>query len=257
LHALIVAGPSGAGKSSLLRELHAGDLAPHVRRHLPPGAQSWPVVFSNRPQEWQPFLSDLDAASTTAGFAVHYDITTMWRMLNQELEHDPFWQVLRRCEAVTLIVMRPTPRRLLDQWSHAHLGVRGLWRVHARRLLAASAPLLRACIRRLRIAKHPRIPNRARFPRPIRFLRRVDRALRSYRLRPAEIFDFYPHRGRVEQMLRSWNDVATAKTGALPVSRIELVPDPATEIGKTFGWQVQAIAAMERASAPERTPSPG
>jgi hypothetical protein len=240
LHALIVAGPSGAGKSSLLHELYAGRLAWDVRRHLPPEAETWPLVYCNHPEQWQGFVADGNLAPQTVGLVVHHDITIHWRKHRQELARDPFWQVLERCERVTLVVMRPSSGRLLQQWSRAHLGMRP-WKVRARKLLAVSAGRLLRGLRLLRVSKHPRVPGGRRYPRPVRFLKHVDRKLRGYRMRPTWHFDFYRQHGAVERMMRCWDDMIAAKTAALSVTRVELSPDPVSQIGKAFGWRISRV----------------
>jgi hypothetical protein len=245
LHALIVAGPSGAGKSALVRELYAGRLAWDVRRHLPPEAETWPLVYCDHPEQWQHFVADDDIASRTTGLVVHHDITLHWRKNQQELARAPFWQILQRCERVTLVFVRPSPRRLLDQWSQAHLGMRP-WKVRVRKLVSVSAWRLLRGIRRFRTSKHPRIPGATRYPRRLRFLKHMDHRLRSYRIRPTGHFEFYRQRGAVEQMLRSWDDMIVAKTTALPVTRIDLQPAPGSEIGTQFRWRVKARSRAQQ-----------
>jgi hypothetical protein len=236
---LIVAGPSGAGKSSLVGELYAGRLAWEVRRHLPTDAARWPLVHCNHPEQWERFVVDEDIASRTAGLVVHHDITLHWRKHQQELARDPFWQVLRRCSRVTLVAVRPSRRRLLDQWSRAHLGMHP-WKVRARRLLATAAWRLLRGIRRLRTSKHPRVPGGTRYPRAVNFLKHIDRKLRTYRMGSTGHFDFYRQPGTVEEMLRFWDDMIVAKTTTLPITRIDLQPDPRSEIGTRFRWRIQS-----------------
>lgn len=247
MHAVIVAGPSGAGKSTFLTELRASRLAAEIRRHLPIGIEAWPHLDSCFPRQWEPFLADTDLPSRTMGIVVHYDMTWHWHSLKEDFSRDPFWQVLNGCEHVMLVLIQPSPKRLLKQWSLARLGV-SPWKVHARGLAARFASTVLAGLRRLR-SEHPRGARRMRYPRPVRFLKRVDRSLRRY-CRPAEShFDFYRRRGNVEHMMKSWDEVVAAKTATLPVVRIRLVPSPAARIRRTFGWRVEAI---ETKTAPQK-----
>ena len=238
-HVLLVAGPSGAGKSAFLSELAAGRLQPDVLAHLPHSADSWREVWCNRPKDWQSFL--MPAAPRLPGLAVHYDITLKWLTLGPALGHDPFWQVLDRCQSVTLVNIRPPRERLLDQWTHAHLGVRGVWNVRRKTLMAAWSPHLLAVLRKLCAVPHPRKRKGLRYRHPFRFLKHLDRRLRNCRIQSTRSFEFYSEPGNIEGMLRSWDAVVAAKISTLPVKRIELVPDHNAEIGRTFGWRVVAV----------------
>ncbi|WP_162917178.1 hypothetical protein [Dongia deserti] len=248
MHALIVAGPSGAGKTSFVREFRAGRVPAHIRRHLPQGAETWPQFCCSRHEEWEAFVVETEAAGGIPGFILHYDITYKWYALKHQLWEDPLWPMLHRCEAATLVEIRPTQRRLLDQWILGRLGV-PRWKLHARKLLAPLAKCLLQAVGYLRIAKHPRIPDRTRYPKPIRFLKHVDRALRSYRQYQTGAIDFYRRRGNIEQMLRSWDAVAEAKMATLPVTRVDLSPDAMTVIGKTFGWRLEGARTNARVPA--------
>jgi hypothetical protein len=110
------------------------------------------------------------------------------------------------------------------------------WKVHARGLVARSAVLLLTGLRLLRVSQHPRVPGRTRYLRPVRFLKHADHALRGYGTHSTGYFNLYRSGESIEQMLRFWDDAVSAKTAGMPVIRIALTPDPATRIGKTFGW---------------------
>jgi hypothetical protein len=238
-HVLIVAGPSGAGKSAFLRELAAGRLQPDILAHLPASSETWREVWCNRRHEWGPLLTPEENAPTLPGIAVHFDITFKWMMLRAALELDPFWQVLGKCQAVTVVNIRPPHERLVDQWTQAHLGVRDVWSVRRKTLLAAWSPRLLAALRKLR----KRAPKRKRwqYPRPVRFLKHLDRGLQNCAIPTIDSFNFYRSPGNIETMLRSWDAVLAAKTATLPIKRIELTPDSAAEIARTFRWRVVAV----------------
>jgi hypothetical protein len=239
LHAVIVAGPSGAGKTTFLTELRAGRLEADVRRHLPVGVEAWPHVDSCIPRQWEPFLVDADCSSRTTGFVVHYDMTRHWNRLEQDFSRDPFWQLLHRCECATLVLIQPSPSRLLRQWSLRRLGM-APWQVHMRRLVGRLAFSLLALLRRLR-RKHPRRQQSLRYPRPVRFLKYVDHFLHRYRPAQTGSFDFYRRGRNVQDMMQAWDEVTAALTAAFPVTRLHLVPDPAHKIAHTFGWIVTAV----------------
>jgi len=242
-HVLIVAGPSGAGKSAFLSELAAGRLQGEIQQLLPEGASTWREVWNNLREHWEPLLARGHLDPKVPGIAVHYDITLQWLFLNGNLDRDPFWEVLKQSEAVTLVNIRPSRKRLLRQWMHHHLGVRSLWMAHWKKAVAVCASRLLSRLRRFR-TKFVRRKQQWRYPHRIRFLRHVDRALES-RLLPHQIpsFDFYCVRRSVETMLESWDAVTTAKLAAMPVTRIELVPDDRSEVAKAFRWQIVAAQA--------------
>ena len=56
------------------------------------------------------------------------------------------------------------------------------------------------------------------------------------RLLPRQIpsFNFYCARRSVETMLKSWDAVTTARLAAMPVTRIDLIPDDRSEIAKVL-----------------------
>ncbi|NJM91697.1 MAG: hypothetical protein HC861_02695 [Rhodospirillaceae bacterium] len=240
---LIVAGPSGAGKTAFLTELAAGRLQDDIQQLLPEGASTWREVWNNRREHWEPLLARDHLDAKVAGHCRHYDITLQWLQLNGNLDRDPFWEVLKRSEAVTLVNIRPSRRRLLRQWMHHHLGVRSLWMAHSKKAVAICASHLLSRLRRLR-TKFVRRKQQWRYPHRIRFLEHVDRALES-RLLSHELpsFDFYCVRRNVETMLDSWDAVTAAKLAAMRVTRIELTPDDRSEVAKAFRWQIVAAQA--------------
>ena len=240
---LIVAGPSGAGKSAFLTELAAGRLQGDIQQLLPEGASTWREVLNNLPDHWEPLLARGCHDPKVPGIAVHYDITLQWLLLKGKLGRDPFWEVLKRSQAVTLINIRPSRKRLLRQWMHHHIGVRNREVAHWKKAVAICASHLLARLRRLR-TRFVRRKQQWRYPQRIRFLRHVDRALES-RLLPRQIpsFDFYCARRSVETMFESWDAVTTARLAAMPVTRIELIPDDRSEIARVFRWQIVAVQA--------------
>jgi hypothetical protein len=237
LHALLVAGASGAGKSAFLSDLYSGRLASDIRGHLPSGADTWPLVYCNHPEQWRQFATET-AATETAGIVIHHDVTLQWRRHQPDIARDPFWQLLQWCDGVTMVVLKPSLKRLLVQWSLAHLGMHPR-KIRARKLVAAFARHLTSAIRLLRKPPPPSDPGRIRYPRPVRFLRRVDRGLRSYRMGRIGHFDFYSRPSNVDCMLDIWSEMIAAKTAALPVTRIEI--DPESEIGQTARWLMRSL----------------
>jgi hypothetical protein len=237
-HVLIVAGPSGAGKSAFLSELAAGRLPQEIACHLPDGSHTWREVFSNAPADWRPLLRPNAGTEQVSGITVHYDVTLMWTALDRALERDPFWDVLKSCEAVTVINIRPTRKRLLRQWIYARLGVRRLWAAHCQTLCSASyaTALLRL---------------RARFAGRdlglLRCLREQEESLER-RIRKFNWFHFYRGPGNVKRMMRSWNRVAARKLSDLPVTHIEIAPHRGTTIALAPRWRVVRVAAAARTS---------
>lgn len=260
MHALIVAGASGAGKSAFLEALRNGGLPADIRRHLPAGAEHWPSIRCEWQSDWEHLLADPEAMRLITGLSCHYDMTFSWRHFEQDFAADPFWQAVRCCTALTIVVIRPPHRRLREQWMHSHLGTRSRWVVGWRRLLETASIISLAGLRRLRIMPHPRRPGRKHFPRPLRRLKRLQRWLRSQpRLPPTWPISFYLHSGNIERMLACWNETVAEQAGAIPTARIELAPDPATAIGERPAWQVESSAPPRQAdgAATERVPALG
>ena len=241
----VLAGPSGAGKTAFLRELAAGRLQDEIQQLLPEGANTWREVWNNLREHWEPLLARDRLDAKVAGIAVHYDITLQWLLLNGNLDRDPFWEVLKRSEAVTLVNIRPSRKRLLRQWMHHHLGVRSLWMAHSKKAIAICAWRLLSRLRRLR-TKFVRRKKQWRYPHRIRYLKYVDRALALESQVLAQefpAFDFYCVRRNVDSMLDSWDAVTAAKLAAMRVTRIELAPDDRSEIARAFRWQIVAAQA--------------
>ncbi len=236
-HVLIVAGPSGAGKSAFLSELAAGRLPEDIARHLPDDSHTWREVYSNNRSEWQPLLSREAGAARVSGLAVHYDVTLMWMALDRALEQDPFWDMLKTCDAATVVNIRPTRKRLLRQWIFAHLKVRWLWMAHCKTLCSAS--YARSLLRL-----------RARFAGRdlglLGFLKEGEELLER-RIRKFDWFHFYRRPGNVKRMMRSWDRVAARKLGDLPVTHIAIAPCN-TPVAKTFRWRIVDIDQRRKES---------
>ena len=240
-HALIVAGPSGAGKSTFIRDLAARRLPVEIAEQLPALPTTWRVVCSTTPDAWEPLLNGSDLR----GVILHYDITSMWFLCDGDLARDPFWAIVDRCRSATLVVIRPTRHRLIAQWCHSHQGTKDPRRVVWNRMRAAVAALAMTKIRRFRRPMgDPDVP-RWRYPRPLRFLKHVDRTLRAARVpRSIRAFDLYRTRGRLAEMMHAWDQTASARLQALSVKRIEIAPDPLSEIGQASGWRMIGVADM-------------
>lgn len=243
MHALIVAGPSGAGKSAFLDELRDGGLPAEIRRYLPAGAEHWPSIRCEWQSDWEHLLANPEATRSTIGLSCHYDMTHSWQSFKGDFAADPFWQTMRCCTALTIVVIRPSPRRLREQWMQSHLGTRSPWMVRWRRLLETATAISLAGLSRLRIMPHPRLPGRKHFPRPLRRLKRLQRWLHSRpRLQPTWPISFYRQPRNIERMLACWNETVSELAAAIPTVRIELAPDPATAIGERPVWRMEASA---------------
>lgn len=240
MHVLLLAGPSGAGKSAFLNELRAGRVAPEIVRHLPQGAERWPQC--SRPAEYEAFLAQ---SAGQTGLVIHHDITQAWRRTKHDLASHSIWRVLSRCDAVTLICIRPTRRRLMDHYTRGRLRM-PWWQVHARRLLTPVGRLALRIIRPLRRVPHRRKPDRPRYPRPLWFLKYLDRAIRRHLRRHKAgwtgHFDFYRRRGNLERMMRTWEDAAASAMAGLPITRVNLAPDPTGPVGRSFRWRLERVA---------------
>lgn len=251
MQALIVAGPSGVGKSTFLKGLYSGRLASDLRSLLPSDVHRWPMAHCSAPHQWQWAVS----GPPGPGIVIHHDITHSWRTHGQEPGRAPFWQILHRCDRVTLVVLQLPPRRLLVQWSLDRLGMHP-WKVRPRRLLAILAWRVLRGVRLLRRSRRPDQPSQTRYPRRLRFLKRVDRKLRSLRMLPTQHFDFYRRPANVERMMASWSNMVETKTGSLPVTRIEMEPvlRVAADTGPT--WRVSSIKRMREPVAAQLAPVP-
>ena len=250
-HVLIVAGPSGAGKSAFLSELAAGRLPDEILCHLPESAETWDEICSIRTQ-WRPLFDGRASAEPLSGVAVHYDVTSMWLHLDTKLERDPFWVMLDHCAAATVVKIRPTPKRLMRQWIHVHLGADRMWwaRGMARwtEFTTRTIVRLRPWIARL-IGPEPSLPSGSWQHRLLMALdTRVlvnSHALRSFR--------FYRDDGaNVGRIMRSWNSVIAARLNGRPTKYVELAPDRSSKIAKTFRWRV--VKVRTRGAAPAVAP---
>lgn len=246
-HALIVAGPSGAGKTAFLRALTDGRLPPQIRAHLPANAETWRNICSiTQQQDWKALIAN--GAPPVAGVALHYDMTSMWFRHRPDFGRDPVWQILDHCDAVTLVTIRPSPERLLEQWCHAHLGNQTGWDILWKKLRAAGPAFTVKLIRMLRKPVGSDVPQRWRYPRKLRLLKRLDLRLREIRMPSTRSLNFYQGPGNIETMLHRWEQTIGARLSSRPVKRVDLTPDPNGKIGSAPAWRVIDVADW-----PERT----
>lgn len=249
-HVLIVAGPSGAGKSAFLRELAAGRLSEEILHHLPDSAETWEEVCSIR-SEWRLLFDGRTSAEPLSGVAVHYDVTSMWLHLKTRLGRDPFWAMLDHCAEVTVVKIRPTHRRLMRQWIHAHLGADRMWSARGRalwiELTTKTLVRLRPWIARLIGSQSSLPPNSWQH----RLLTALDIRVIA-KLHALKSFRFYREdQASARRMMRSWDRVIAARLNGLPTKYVELAPDDSSKIAKTFRWHVVKVStARDGRAAP-------
>lgn len=248
--ALIVAGPSGAGKSSFLRALTAGQLPPDLLAALPEGAGRWQVVCAGQPHEWSILAKADVTGAPLEGIAIHYDVTTAWHWHNRDFKQDPFWRLLCDCPEFTWVDIRPQRDRLIAQWCNARTGTPSQHRIRLWNLYATAIKGLLAIMRQLRRQTGTPAAPHWRYPRPLRFLKRIDLGLRDISPIRTTTLEFYRQAGNVEQMLDRWEEAADELFGGRVVKRIALVPDQDSLIGRRISWRMAAVAAL---AAPART----
>lgn len=237
-HALIVAGPSGAGKSTFLLELAAGHLPPEMRALLPPGSESWQVICGGQPEQWRPYLT-LDGSSPQAGVAIHYDVTLAWMRHKQDYAADPFWRVLQNCGTLTWVEIRPSRSRLIRQWSRAHLGTANLLLAWLQPLRARAIRHMLSAMRSFRLPHDEADRRHWRYPRPLRFLKRIDRKLRPATFAPKHnLLAFYARQANLDMVLSAWDRAAPAIVKMGIDQRIEIAPDLGARIGALPRWRV-------------------
>lgn len=244
--ALIVAGASGAGKTTLLRLLAAGQLPQTIVAELPRGAERWPVVCAAHPEQWGIFDQCGESGRGLDGIAVHYDVTHAWHSHNRSYTRDPFWRYLRTCPKVTWLEIRPPRHRLIAQWCNARLGRPSVLRLRLWNLFAGSIEALLAAMRRLRRQTGTSTAPHWRYPRRLRFLKRIDLKLRHIASIPTSTLAFYRRSGRAEQMLDHWNEFANEMLGPRLVKRVALSPDQDSTIGRHMSWRVMEVAPYDR-----------
>lgn len=250
--ALIVAGPSGAGKSSFLRALKSGQLPPDLVAELPRDSARWHVVCAGQPHEWS-ILTQGDAKNgQLQGIAIHYDVTTAWRWHNCDFKQDPFWRLLRDCPEFTWVEIRPPKRRLIAQWCNFQLGAPSTHRIRLRNLYAATIKALLAFIRRLRRQMGTPAAPHWRYPRRLRFLKRLDLRLRDITPIQTSTLEFYRQPGNLEGMLDRWDEAADDMFGARLVKRMTLAPDHDSQVGRRMSWRATAVAALAPAARTAR-----
>ncbi len=242
--ALIMAGPSGAGKTALLRSLSEGRLPAELMAELPPGAERWPVVCAGHPDQWSIFDRGDADDDALEGIVVHYDVTTAWHWHKRDFRLDPFWRLLRDCPTLTWVEIRPPRHRLIAQWCNVQIGMPSVFLIRLWNLYAAAVKALLAGLRRLRRQRGTAENPHWRYPRPLRFLKRIDLRLRSIAPIRTTTLEFYQEPGNVERMLDRWDEAADEIFGARLVKRIALVPDRHSPVGRRMSWRTTAVAAF-------------
>ncbi len=242
--ALIVAGPSGAGKTALLRSLSEGRLPAALVAELPQGADRWPVVCAGHPDQWRILEHGDPDGGALEGIVVHYDVTTAWHWHKRDFRQDPFWRLLRDCPTLTWAEIRPPRHRLIAQWCNVQIGTPSVLLIRLWNLYAAAIKDLLTVLRRLRRQRGTTADPHWRYPRPLRFLKRVDLRLRGITPIPTATLEFYRQSGNLERMLDRWDAAADEIIGPRLAKRIALVPDQASPIGRRLSWRVAAVAAF-------------
>lgn len=228
-HVLIVTGPSGAGKSTFLDHLASRTLQPDILAQLPQGSERWTQIQELAHTHWMAQLDDPVNDSGPAELAMHYDMTHTELAFIDCFERDPALQVLRMAETATIIHIRPTHDRLVQQWGNAKLGVRTIWRMRQRRVISDLA-----------LAAH-----RAAMLLPARGrrLRRIRKAMRRvserWHMPWREVCALYLRKDGPTKVYRSW-DAFVRQTAQqwTQIRHIHLQPDPASEIGTWIRWRV-------------------
>jgi hypothetical protein len=112
----MVSGPSAAGKSTFIDQLRAARLDPEIRSLMPSDTGDWPVLDRTLLKQGAPFRSILPQ-STILGAIAHYDISYVTRGGDRGFASDPFLAILDHIGSLTLVVVRISSERLLEQLS--------------------------------------------------------------------------------------------------------------------------------------------
>ncbi len=241
--ALIVAGPSCAGKTAFLQALAAGQVPHALMAELPQGAERWPVVCAGKPDQWSVFDQRGGSGGGLDGVTIHYDVTTAWNWHSRNFKQDPFWRLLGDCPVVTWVEIRPSKHRLIAQWCNVRLGRPSVLGIRLWNLRAAAVTALLAILRRLRRQTGTAADPHWRYPRALRFLKRVDLRLRGISSIPTSMLEFYRQSGNVEHMLDRWDEAVGEIIGPRLAKRITLAPDQDSLVGRRVSWRIIDAAA--------------
>jgi hypothetical protein len=109
-HLLLICGPGGSGKSTFIEQLRSGRLVPELRELLPPGAEFWPHMGSDRSER------GLRRLREAKDLVLHYDIAARARR-QESYMGDPILAGMLSAKRLTIIDIRPSRERLLNQLS--------------------------------------------------------------------------------------------------------------------------------------------
>lgn len=206
---VIVAGISGSGKSTFLKQIKSGRLPEGLV--LPDGAQDWPVVGSSRPVFPQ----------GAPGIILHYDMNGRNLWDGADYREDPALALVNRASAITVINLRPSPRRIISQLTNREsVKFEKQKREQGRLVWRLAAPAIQAADHIL----------------PTRLMKAIHRRT-PFRNAPARLqkkLRVYEQPGWLDDLYARWGDYlnSIAQTGK-PVQQIFIEPDD-----ESFHWRL-------------------
>jgi GTPase SAR1 family protein len=110
-HLLWVCGPNGAGKTTFISQLAAGQLSRQLVDQLPANSENWPQVTPKG-------LVLCKQASLLPRLTIEYSLTRPLRLQLSNFGDDPYLQLFKLAEEITIVHLKPSERRLASQLSH-------------------------------------------------------------------------------------------------------------------------------------------
>ena len=118
---MMVSGLSGSGKSTFIEHFTSGKLTGDLKERLPSANHDWYLLgqgsclVSSRAS-----LEELlrGIPRTVSRVIIHYDATLLHRLKLTTYEFDPIFGIFEAARHSTLVVMRPSASRILEQFRH-------------------------------------------------------------------------------------------------------------------------------------------
>ena len=114
-HLLVIAGFSGAGKTTFMEQLAAGQLSRDID-WLVDEAKAWPQINNKHAAaDLRELLDARTAPEQIPGLMLHYDMTVPLRCGWSSYEADPVLELVAFAERTSIVLIKPSLRRLRAQ----------------------------------------------------------------------------------------------------------------------------------------------